>query len=287
MSKKELLSESQIRRFMTLANLQPLVKNVVKESQEQEKMEEAYQEESKMEEASHAKPDQAEGIVPEAEGMGMEDEGGDSEEGGAGLSDEDKKFLQDLASRLVGSPVEIEVEEGSADDEGEDEEDEGDEDDEAGMSDADVEMADDDEEDLEETSELSEEALVEAVLARVTARLVAEAKKGEEKKEDKKSAADKMAALRAKKKNKNSTKNSTKKPAGLKEATSAEGGGPLLKQGKNKYDVYKGHADMTMAKGDKGGKGGHSLETLTAKAEHTVTHGGKNLATMGGNKKKV
>ena len=31
MSKKELLSESQIRRFMTLANLEPLVKNVVSE----------------------------------------------------------------------------------------------------------------------------------------------------------------------------------------------------------------------------------------------------------------
>ena len=31
MSKKELLSESQIRRFMTLANLEPLVKNVISE----------------------------------------------------------------------------------------------------------------------------------------------------------------------------------------------------------------------------------------------------------------
>ena len=101
-----------------------------------------------------------------------------------------------------------------------------------------------------------------------------------------------MASIRAKKKGANKPASSKKESLELKgdkleEATSAEGGGPLLKQGKNKYDVYKGHADMTMAKGDKGGKGGHSLETLSAKAEHTVTHGGKNLATLGGNKKKV
>ena len=73
----------------------------------------------------------------------------------------------------------------------------------------------------------------------------------------------------------------------VEEATDAKGGGPLLSKGGNKHDVYKGHADMTYAKGEKGGKGGHSLETAPAKSEHTVTHGGKNLATLGGNKKKV
>jgi hypothetical protein len=72
----------------------------------------------------------------------------------------------------------------------------------------------------------------------------------------------------------------------VEEATDSKGGGPLLSKGGNKHDVWKGHADMAYAKG-KEGKGGHQMEDLPAKAEHTVTHGGKNLATLGGNKKKV
>ena len=91
--------------------------------------------------------------------------------------------------------------------------------------------------------------------------------------------------MKAKKDEKKDEKKEEKKEK-MEEATEAKGGGPLLKQGKNKHDVYSGHADMEMGKGEKGGKGGHEMETLTAKAEHSVTHGGKNLATLGGNKKK-
>lgn len=111
---------------------------------------------------------------------------------------------------------------------------------------------------------LSEDSLVEAVLARVTARLMQEAKK------QKQSTKDKMKQRVQEKL--------------MQEASESKGGGPLVNKGGNKYDTYKGHPDMEMGKGENGGKGGHKLEKVTAKAEHTVTHGGKNLATLGGNK---
>ena len=58
MSKKELLSESQIRRFMTLANLEPLAKNVLSEekhAEKEEKKEEGMYEEAKMKKAKMKK----------------------------------------------------------------------------------------------------------------------------------------------------------------------------------------------------------------------------------------
>ena len=290
MSKKQLLTESEIRRFMKLANLEPLAKNVVREgyAQQDEGMPVSATDEQKMMEAGLSGDDSPPEAV-EKQPMDAPEEGGeDTGDALKKLSPETKeKVMQLIAADLGVDASELDLELG-----GEGEEDE---------EDMDMEMSDegDDEGEEEEDEEkeemdetLSEDSLVETVLARVTARLVAEAaKKGGET-----SAAKKMAALRAKKKGAkkpaSSEKESKKESLELKgdkleEATSAEGGGPLLKQGKNKYDVYKGHADMTMAKGDKGGKGGHSLETLSAKAEHTVTHGGKNLATLGGNKKKV
>ena len=111
---------------------------------------------------------------------------------------------------------------------------------------------------------LSEDSLVEAVLARVTARLMQEAKKQKQNTKDrmKQKVQEKL----------------------MQEASESKGGGPLVNKGGNKYDTYKGHPDMEMGKGENGGKGGHKLEKMTAKAEHTVTHGGKNLATLGGNK---
>ena len=144
---------------------------------------------------------------------------------------------------------------------------------------------------LEETDTaetLSEDELVETVLSRVTARLVAEAKK------KRMSIKEKMKLKKTAKKNKNnaeeekeeSPKKESPKKGKVAEATDAKGGGPLLSKGGNKHDTYKGHADMAYAKG-KEGKGGHQMEVLPAKAEHSVTHGGKNLATLGGNKKKV
>jgi hypothetical protein len=283
MSKKELLSESQIRRFMKLANLEPLTKNVVKENwsveEENKKTVPETQTGLSMEEmeAPAMQPEQ-EGGEGEEVGLEMDSEGGEES-----LTADELKKAEEVLSAMFGKKVSLEAEGSEADEE----------EDAAEMADKEKDKEGEEEEEEEEMDEtLSEDALVETVLARVTARLVAEAKKGK----DKESTADKMDALRAKKKG--AKKPAPKKPAPkkeslelkgdkLEEATSAEGGGPLLKQGKNKYDVYKGHADMTMAKGDKGGKGGHSLETAPAKAEHTVTHGGKNLATLGGNKTKV
>jgi len=288
MSKKQLLNESEIRRFMKLANLEPLAKNVVKESWVEEKKEAGSdpQEGLSMEEMqAPAMQSEEEGGEGEEVGLEMDSEGGEDS-----LTPEQMKMAEKVLSALFNKKVSLEDAEGSEADEEEDadqmvddEEDEEDEGDAGG-----------EEEEMDES--LSEDALVETVLARVTARLVAEAKKGEAKKpltKAQKAMAAKKAGKKGEKADAPAPKPAPKKESlelkgdKLEEATSAEGGGPLLKQGKNKYDVYKGHADMTMAKGDKGGKGGHSLETAPAKAEHTVTHGGKNLATLGGNKTKV
>ena len=285
MSKKQLLNESEIRRFMKLANLEPLGKNVVKENWavEEEKKEAGSdaQEGLSMEEmeAPAMQPEQ-EGGEGEEVGLEMDSEGGEDS-----LTPEQMKMAEKVLSALFNKKVSLEGAEGG---EEEGEEDEGDE---GGEEEGEEDEGDEGgEEEMDES--LSEDALVETVLARVTARLVAEAKKGEAEKEGKKPLSKAQKAMAAKKAKKTSGPAAKKESLELKgdkleEATSAEGGGPLLKQGKNKYDVYKGHADMTMAKGDKGGKGGHSLETAPAKAEHTVTHGGKNLATLGGNKTKV
>ena len=279
MSKKELLSESQIRRFMKLANLEPLAKNVVKENygmaEEDEKEEGLSMKEA---EAPAAMQPEQEGGEEEV-GLEMDSEGSEDS-----LSADEIKKAEEVLSAMFGKKVSLEAEGGAADEE----------EDAAEMAGEDEESEDEGEEgeEKEEMDEaLSEDSLVETVLARVTARLVAEAamKKGKMPPALKKAMDKKKAGEAGKPNKKVAAKKESLELKGdkLEEATSAEGGGPLLKQGKNKYDVYKGHADMTMAKGDKGGKGGHSLETVSAKAEHTVTHGGKNLATLGGNKTKV
>jgi hypothetical protein len=129
----------------------------------------------------------------------------------------------------------------------------------------------------EESLDLSEDDLVETVLRRVTARLVSEAKAKDPKAAKKAAMKKKMAAKKAKK--------AAKKDV-VEEATSAEGGGPLLKKGGNKYDPWKGAADMTMGKGEKGGKGGHALKTEKAHGEHIITHDKTSkVVTKGGNKK--
>lgn len=285
MSKKELLSESQIRRFMTLANLEPLAKNVLSEKkdveeegmyeEEKKKKEEAKEkkEEGKMEESLSEEMEEEESEPEDAEMPEMEDEeepeGGEDEEGGMAAD----ASVEDQVEQIVNLVMKLANVQGKVmrDEEGMEEPSEEPSEepmDEAGYGDM-------EEMDPTPTKQLSEDALVEAVLARVTARLVQEAKKkAPAKKETPEQRMKRMKAEKAKKKKT------------LEEATSAEGGGPLLKQGKNKYDVYKGHADMAYAKG-KEGKGGHQMEPLAAKAEHSVTHGGKNLATLGGNKTKV
>ncbi len=285
MSKKELLSESQIRRFMTLANLEPLAKNVLSEKKHAEEEKEnkdegMYEKEEKMKKEKMKKEEMDESLSeevdgeesmpedPEAEMPELDDEEDEEDEEGEEGGMAADGSVEDKVEQIVNLVMDLAGVQGKVmrDEESEEEP----------MEEADYDMGEADYGMSEEVPKpLSEDSLVEAVLARVTARLVQEAKKKAPAKKE--TPEQKMKRMKAEK---------AKKKKTLEEATSAEGGGPLLKQGKNKYDVYKGHADMAYAKG-KEGKGGHQMEPLTAKAEHSVTHGGKNLATLGGNKKKV
>lgn len=270
MSKKELLNETQIRRFMKLANLEPLTKNILSEMHDAPPADTTRRPETGMQEEESS-------LSMEAEMPEMEDEGGGDDDLMDFIQKLKKVMKPDLADKLeveAGEEEEGAEEEEEAPEmdlggeEGEEESDEG-EGEEEEMDEAKMP------EKQEKGKELSEDALVEAVLSRVTARLVAEAKKAKAKK---KGLAGKMADKKAAK------KSADKEEKVMEEALD---GVNLAEKGKDRGNVWKGHADMTMAKGDKGGKGGHEMETMTAKAEHTVTHGGKNLATMGGNKKKV
>jgi len=299
MSKKELLKESEIRRFMKLANLEPLTKNVISEMglpPSRPVMEVG-------EEAPAMTPDASMDAPPADMDMG-----GEEVEIETDSTDPEKKDAFEAAVKALadamGISVEIEGQEEHDIEDGEEMHDlESDSEDDVEM-DTDTDDEEDDEEDEEEELEekkyteqqdeleekradkekqLSEDELIETVLKRVTARLVSEVKNGSKVKAKMKK---KVAAKKEKEEEDEEAKKEKKKKP-VKEATDAKGGGPLLSKGGNKHDVWKGHADMTYAKGEKGGKGGHQLETLPAKAEHTVTHGGKNLATLGGNKKKV
>jgi len=275
MSKKQLLNESEIRRFMKLANLEPLAKGVLSEM--------VPHMASEVEDPMAATPDASMDAAPVDVDMG----GGEEVEVEVGDdADPEKKEAFEAAVQALADAMGIEVElesqeeqdtEGGEEmhnldsDKDEGDEDEGD-DDEGGEGEKEMDEA------SAPAQQLSEDELVETVLARVTARLVAEAKK------KKISVKERMKQKKGKHQKKDEKENEKKV---VEEATDAKGGGPLLSKGGNKHDVYKGHADMAYAKGEKGGKGGHSLETTPAKSEHTVTHGGKNLATLGGNKKKV
>ena len=268
---------------MKLANLEPLAKGVLSEM--------VPHMASEVEDPMAATPDASMDAAPADVDMG----GGEEVEVEVGGDvDPEKKEAFEAAVQALADAMGIEVElesQEEQDAEGGEEmhdldsdEDEGDEDE------GDDDEGGEDEKEMDEASapaqQLSEDELVETVLARVTARLVAEAKKKKmsvkERMKQKKGKDQKKADKKADKKDE---KEGEKKV--VEEATDAKGGGPLLSKGGNKHDVYKGHADMAYAKGEKGGKGGHSLETTPAKSEHTVTHGGKNLATLGGNKKKV
>lgn len=296
MSKKQLLTESEIRRFMKLANLEPLTKNVLsEESQAVARIQGDPAATSLVQPQSEAMMNYDEADETPADDMGDEPAAGgeeeievDMEEGGGDLME----LLEMLKSMLKPEFAEqLDIQAGDDEGEGEDmagpPEDMGGEEEESGE----VEELEEKKKAHKETTaakhketaaessaakktkkeslELSEDGLVEAILARVTARLMQEAKKKK---------------MSAKEKMEKKKKEADKKKKMMEEATDAKNGGPLLSKGGNKHDTYKGHADMEYGKGEKGGKGGHAMEKVTAKAEHTVTHGGKNLATLGGNK---
>lgn len=280
MSKKDLLSETQVRRFQALANIP-----VLKEGDGQIPQDAPDRREVRQGDDARLKEEMPPelGMDPAADPMaalpadtGAEDGMGDELEVdmGGGEVDPDKQAAFEAAVKALADSMGIEVElEGGAGGEGEEAGEEAGEDlggepaPEMGPEEPEAEMGAEDE--MDET--LSEDELVETVLKRVMDRLVNEAKKKKN--------------LTVKEKMK--AKKEEKKKEELDEATDAKGGGPLLSKGGNKHDTYKGHADMKLGKGEKGGSGGHKMEDLGAKAEHTVTHGKTNLATKGGNKKKV
>jgi hypothetical protein len=301
MSKKQLLTENEVRRFMRLANIPALGKNLVAESeavnqipQDTRRPETAMTEEEMpgLDMGAEAAP-----ALPAGEEAGME--GGTEVEMGGDVDPEKQKAFEAAVQALadsMGISVELESQEEHAEEGGEEmhdldaggeeEDSEGDEEEEEEGGEEEMqetvvekkeEKEEEEEEEMEESQKLSEDELVEAVLSRVTARLVAEAKKKKSKVK---------AKMELKKKEKKEEKKEEEGKKKMEEATEAKGGGPLLSKGGNKHDVFKGHADMKMGKGEKGGSGGHKLETVTAKSEHTVTHGTTNLATKGGNKKK-
>lgn len=294
MSKKQLLTENEVRRFMKLANIPALGKNVISEMN----MNMPPQEEAMEPDPMAAMGGEQPPALPAGDDAGMGGmEDGETVEVGGDVDPEKKSAFEAAVQALadaMGIDVELESQEENAEEAGEemhdletDDEDEGGEEeageDEAGEEEESSEEEDDEEEMQEakktpeeekkdESKKLSEDELVEAVLARVTARLVAEAKK-------------KKMSIKEKMKMKADAKKKGDKEK-MDEATDSKGGGPLLSKGGNKHDTYKGHTDMEMTKGEKGGKGGHSMETVSAKADHTVTHGKTNLATKGGNKTK-
>jgi hypothetical protein len=237
MSDKKLLTESEIRRFMTLANIPALGKQPVNEmvgvggsqSEDETKHGRGHLGSLAKSEAVHPEMKE-EGYGEQEEAYKMEEA---AEEGGEEGGEEGmEKLVHAMISALAGVAkehgVDVEVEAGEGaeagageeempeleageekeeeEEEGEESEEEGDEEemDEAVHEEDEAVMKEGEEEEEEEADEgkmhkMDESKLVDAVLARVTARLIEEAKKAKAKKDGKKGVAAKMAALRAKK----------------------------------------------------------------------------------------
>lgn len=316
-NKKQLLTESEMRRFMALANIPSL--NPVNETysvggmagQEQE-LEEVYSEDGDMPQETPPEAPPA----PEADAAGGDDtmELGDlgGAVGGLELSPEQSEQVLQAFAKALGIKVDISQEAGAGeaseaggemdmgsmedmeDSESEEEEEESGEE-ESGESEEDEgegeEEEEDSEEEMDETQDPAalQESLIQAVLARVTARLVSEAraakakgKKVLDKEGKKKSVRDRMADMRARAKKGGKKLDEANAPA----PKSTNSNGPKKGAGsatKGKWGVSSNVPDQEWKKG-KDGKGGHELETVSASAEHTVSHGKTNLATKGSKK---
>jgi len=286
MSKKQLSEESTIRKFMKLANLEPLSDNFIKE-------ELGYSEEEDMDMPEDPMAAPEGGMeAPMGDEMPGDEEGElevDLDDAGAEgeVSPEVAKKVIEAVMSALGVQGTVEDDEGMGDDDdagemddlagdeeaGEGEEEAGEEEfggeEEAGEED---EEEVDDEEEMEE-ARLSEDDLVENVLRRVTARLLAEAKKAK-----KPSLKEKMKAKKAKKLDEEVHVKTHKKSSNV------------LNKGKNKHNSFKGVPDMEMTElksGKKGttGKGGHEMRPLKSTRKHTVTHDKTSKVTgKGGNK---
>lgn len=296
--KKQLLTESEMRRFMTLANIPVLGRETVKETMVPPGIERegSPQEEAMAEEAPAEMPMGDEMPAEQAPEMGGEE---------AELSPElQKKVLQavadalkieiDISDEAEGAGEEMPDMELAADDEqGEEEAEEGEEEsgeedeeeaDEEEMQEGKKADSEEEEETEEESKKLDESKIIDMVLARVTARLVEEAKKA---KKGGKKAAEKMKKMKAAKdeKEKLEEANAAAPKSTMSNAAKAGVAKGAGKADKGTWGVTSKVHDKEWKEG-KNTKGSDELETLAASAEHTVTHGKKNLATLGGNKKK-
>lgn len=323
--KKQLLTESEIRRFMKLANIPAIGKEeVVSERMGMNQIPEDPRREamgSPQEEGMMGEEDMDMGAGAEA-GDEMMDVGDLAGEAGG---DKEAKFQEivNMLADLIGVDVEVEAGEGeeapemggeeageekapeapkmggeeAGEEAGEEEEEEGDEEEmQEGKHEEEEELDEAKKEEKEEEEELDEkkeeedegkkldENLVNTILARVTARLIEEAKKKKAEKKKKMTAAEKMKALKEKKK-KLDEANAPAPKSTMSNASKAGVAKAAGKADKGTWGVSSKVADMEWKQG-KEGKGGHEMSAETASAEHIITHGKKNLATMGGNKKK-
>ena len=310
-NKKSLLTESEVRRFMALANIPAIGGEVVNE-----RMGMNQTPESPQREYMSSPQEEGYGSMEEMGSMYEEDPMGDEEmppeAGGEEMGTGGAMSAEDLAEKIVdilvsaglvekdGGEAEMDAgggEEMSDLEMGDDEEGSGEEsEEESGEEEEEEELEEaKKEEELEEAKkeeELQESKLVDTILARVTARLIAEAKKS------KMSASDKKKKEEAAKKKKEMMK---KKAAAAKKkleeanapapkATMSNASAAGVAKAAGKSDKGTFGVTSAMRKDDSFEKGtskrGDKMTDVSPSAEHIVSHGKKNLATQGGNKKK-
>lgn len=291
MSKKQLLEESTVRKFMKLANLEPLSDRFIKED-----LGYTAEEEMPGEDPMAAGGDVAGGDeFPVDDAADMDDmEGGDDlevelDDAGGDVSPEVAKKVIQAVMDALGVQGTVEDEEGMEDDSGmgdvdmdggdefEADDEEGEEVEDDAGADEETEDAggeEEAEEELDETEELSEDELVENVLKRVTTRLISEARKykkeGMDPKKKKNGIKEKMQAK------KGARAKVEEKLDEEKHVKTHQKSSKVLTKGTNKHNVYKGTPDMEMkplkGKGGKTGKGGHEMKPLKKSHNHIVTN---------------
>jgi len=297
--KKSLLTESEIRRFMKLANI-PSVGTLKEEREGANQIPEDPRRPAmgSPQEESYGAMEEMGGGMYEEDPMADEAPEADDEmvdvsdvaggEGGAEPSGTDVAAA--IVDALAGLGLVEKDEEGEVGAAPEEMSDSEEEEEEAPAEEEEEEEApaeEEEEEEEEETeSQMNESKFVDMVLSRVTARLIAEAKKKKEPKK-KMTAAEKMKAMKAEKDKKKKTLEEANAAAPKSTTSNASKAGVAKGAGKadkGTWGVSKPRKDDKWQAG-KGAKG-DEMETVSASSEHMVSHGKKNLATQGGNKSK-
>lgn len=296
-NKKSLLTESEIRRFMKLANIPAIGKEVIKEESEAvqprnenygDKKEVGYGE---MEEVGYGEMGEEDEMPPEGEEMG----GGETD---SGTVEQLFSLLQTVMKPEYAEQFNVEPDSGGdmdveVDDEGGDDESMEEPMEEPMEKPMEEPMEEEGEEGEEkETKQLDESKLVDVVLSRVTARLVAEAKKKKmtaaEKKKKEDQAKKKKEEMKKKAADAKKKLEEANAPAPKSTMSNASAAGVAKAAGKADKGTFG--VTSTMRKDDSYEEGtskrGDKMTDVSASAEHTVSHGKKNLAIQGGNKKK-